>query len=114
MRDRTEAVALIGVEHPVGPPVDLDPDGLTGHVSRALGTKPKADRKKVGLEDRFEDDLGGRHDTAVAHRRDRQGSGRIARRFHALPAVSSPDPRVSSSAGTAVHRRKCTATPIAD
>jgi hypothetical protein len=73
--DLPEAVPDIGVKHPLGAPVDLDPDGLKGLMGRAPGPKPVACRQEVGLEDRFEDQLRRGHRYPVAHARDRQRSG---------------------------------------
>ena len=62
-------------------PVGLDPDDLDGIVGRALRPEPEAHRLEVGLEDRFEDQLGGRHDHPVSHGGDAQrpGLARLAR-----------------------------------
>src|SRR4029450_8639440 len=48
-----EAVTDVGIKHPLGAPVGLDPDGLKGLVGRASGPKPIACRQEVGLEDRL-------------------------------------------------------------
>ena len=72
MVDGPKTVRYVRVEHPVGPPVGLDPDRLTGHPRRPLRSKPKALGQEVGLENWFEDDLGCRHDHPIAHSRDTQ------------------------------------------
>ena len=91
MVDGAETVAHVGVEHPIGAPVGLDPDGLDGLVGRAPGPKPVAGRQEVGLEDRLEDQLGRRHRYPVAHGRDakRPGLARLAR----LGDMDSPQRR---------------------
>jgi hypothetical protein len=73
--DRPETVANVGVQHPVGAAVGLDPDRVARLVSRPLGPKPIAGRQEVGLEDRFKDQLRRRHRYPVAHAWDRQRPG---------------------------------------
>jgi hypothetical protein len=68
--DGAETVADVGVKHPLGAPVGLDPDGLKGLVGRALGAEPEADRQEVGLEHWLKDQLGRGHRHPVAHARD--------------------------------------------
>ena len=41
--DGPETVADVGVKHPLGAPVGLDPDGLKGLMGRAFGPKPITD-----------------------------------------------------------------------
>ena len=50
MIELPEAVPDVGVEHPLGAPVGLDPDGLKGLVGRTPGPKPIACRQEVGLK----------------------------------------------------------------
>jgi hypothetical protein len=66
---------------PAGAPVGFDPDDLKGLVGRTSRAEPETDRAEVGLEDRFEDDLGRRHHHPVTHTRDTQWPGltRLAR-----------------------------------
>jgi hypothetical protein len=79
--DGPEAVPNVGVQHPVGGPVGLDPDGLKGLMGRALGPKPIAGRQEVGLEDRLQDQLRCRHRHPIAHGGDakRPGLARLPR-----------------------------------
>ncbi len=74
--DGAEAVAHVGVEHPFGAPVGLDPDGVARLVGRAPWAEPVAGRGEVGLEDRFKDQLRRRHRYPVAHGRDAKRPGR--------------------------------------
>jgi hypothetical protein len=79
--DGPKAVADVGVQHPLGAPVGLDPDGLKGLMGRALGSEPIAGRQEVGLEDRLQDQLGRGHRHPVTHARnaERPGLARLAR-----------------------------------
>ncbi len=81
MIDLVEAGFDVGVEHPVGAPVGLDPDGLDGHVGRTLRAEPEARGGKVGLEHWLEDNLGRRHHHPVTHGWDTEWPGltRLAR-----------------------------------
>jgi hypothetical protein len=65
-----ETVADVGIKHPLGAPVGLDPDGLKGLVGRASGPKPIAGRQEAGLEDRLEHQLERGLHHAVPHGRD--------------------------------------------
>ena len=73
--DGAEAVRHVGVEHPVRSLVGLDPDGLDGHMGRALRPEAEARRQEVGLEDGLEDELRRRHDHPVRDGWDPQGPG---------------------------------------
>jgi len=73
--DRPEAVADVGVKHPVGAAVGLDPDHLARLVGGATRAKPVAGRQEVSLEHRFKDQLRRRHRHPVAHAWDRQWPG---------------------------------------
>ena len=75
MVDGPKAVPDVGVQHPVGAPVGLDPDGLKGLVGRALGSKPIAGRQEVGLEDRLQDQLRRGHRHPIAHGGDAKRPG---------------------------------------
>jgi hypothetical protein len=112
MIDRPEAVTQIGVEHPIRSPVHRDPNGLTGHVSRAFRAEPETRREEIGLEDWFEDDLRGCYDAAIRDRWDRKGTrrawgmytrrsgeGRYVRSFNATPrrAKNTPTPDASTA-----------------
>jgi hypothetical protein len=44
--DGPKAVPDVGVQHPVGAPVGLDPDGLKGWWAERLGRNPKLDGRK--------------------------------------------------------------------
>jgi hypothetical protein len=79
--DGAETVADVGVQHPLGAAVGLDPDGLKGLMGRALRAEPEADRQEVGLEDRLQDQLRCGHRHPVTHGRDakRPGLARLAR-----------------------------------
>jgi hypothetical protein len=78
--DRPEAVADVGVKHPVGAAVGLDPDHLARLVGGAPRAEPVALRQEVGLEHRFKDQLRRRHRHPVAHARDlkRPGAARLS------------------------------------
>src|SRR5215204_1503023 len=82
-----ETVADVGIKHPLGAPVGLDPDGLKGLVGRASGPKPIACRQEVGLEDRLQDQLRRGHDHPVAHARDPKRPGTTS-----LPRLGDVDP----------------------
>jgi len=86
--DRPEAVANIGVKHPVGAAVGLDPDRVARLVGRATRAKPVALRQEVSLEHWFKDQLRRRHRYPVAHTRDRQRPG--AARLSWLGDIDSP------------------------
>jgi hypothetical protein len=64
--DLVKARLDVSVEHPVAAPVGLDPNGLDGHMGRALRAKPEAGRQEVGLEHRLEHDPRGGHHHPIA------------------------------------------------
>jgi hypothetical protein len=81
MVDLVETRSDVSVKYPVCAPVDLDPDGLKGLMGRTFRAEPERHGQEVGLEDRFENDLGSRHHHPVTHRRDaeRPGLTRLSR-----------------------------------
>jgi Recombinase zinc beta ribbon domain len=73
--DGVEARLDVGVEHPCLALIGRHTDSLQGLLGGAFRAEPETDRAEVGLEDRLEHDLGGRHHHPVAHRRDTQRPG---------------------------------------
>ncbi len=65
MIDRTETVRHVSIKHPLPAPVGLHPNHLHRLLRGPFRAEPVTDRQKVGLEDRFDDQLGRRHHYAI-------------------------------------------------
>lgn len=73
--DLVEARLDIGVEHPQRSPVDTMTNRFQSLEGRASGSEPVTGLQEVGLEDRFEDELGSCHDHPVTNAGDPEGPG---------------------------------------
>ena len=73
--DLVEARFDVGVEHPLAAPIGLDPDHLDGIMGRTFRSETETDRLEIGLENWFEDQLGGRHDQPVRNSGNAQRPG---------------------------------------